>query len=55
MRVYLKNGQKIRITQEEAILIIKAVDKADENQIFYLTFKKERYAMFKIAEIAAVK
>ena len=56
MKVYLSNGNRIRVSKEEANLIIEAMNEADsEGQIFFLTRRKVRYAMFKFAQIDAIK
>jgi len=55
MRVYFKSGRVVRVTREEGVLVIKAIDSATDGDIFYLRNNGKRYAMFRIAEIVAVK
>ena len=56
MKVYLSNGNRIRVNKEEANLIIEAMNEvASNDKMFFLTRRKVRYAMFKFAQIDAIK
>jgi hypothetical protein len=56
MKVHLSNGNRIRVSREEANLIIEAMNEAvSDDKMFFLTRRKVRYAMFKFAQIDAIK
>ena len=56
MKVYLSNGNRIRVSKEEANLIIEAMNEStSDDEMVFLTRRKVRYAMFKFAQIDAIK
>lgn len=56
MKLYLKNGQKIRVSREEANLIIEKIfNESDKHEYLKLSRDKKPTGLFKLAEIAAIR